>query len=177
LASIRGSGDIFLVEKEEHPMYRSPSQLPETARRHVADALNAALADGLDLHGQLKVAHWNVKGALFASLHPLFETIASAVSEHNDEIAERAVTLGAIALGTARHVAATSRLPDYPQDTARDLDHVRRLAERLERYLVGLRAARSTADEHGDGDTADLVTAITTEVEKHGWFLRATLGE
>lgn len=158
-------------------MYRSPSHLPETARRRITETLNAALADGLDLHGQLKVAHWNVKGALFASLHPLFETIAGAVSEHNDEIAERAVALGAIALGTSRHVAATSRLPDYPQATARDLDHVRLLADRIDAYLAGLRAARGAAEELGDDDTADLVTAITTEVEKHGWFLRATLGE
>ncbi len=169
-------GGIFSLEKEEH-MYRSPSHLSESARRRIAEALNAALADGLDLHGQLKVAHWNVKGPLFASLHPLFETIAGSVSEHNDEVAERAVTLGALALGTTRHVAATSRLPEYPQDTARDLDHVRLLAERLDAYLVGLRAARGAADELGDDDTADLVTAITTEVEKHAWFLRATLGE
>ncbi len=158
-------------------MYRSPSHLPETARRRISEALDAALADGLDLHGQLKVAHWNVKGPLFASLHPLFESIAGAVSAHNDEVAERAVALGAIARGTSRHVAATSRLPDYPQDTTRDLDHVRLLADRLDAYLVGLRAARGAADELGDDDTADLVTAISTEVEKHGWFLRATLGE
>lgn len=155
--------------------YGSPSPLPETARRRITDALNAALADGLDLQGQLKVAHWNVKGPLFASLHPLFETIAGAVAEHNDEIAERAVTLGAVALGTARHVAATSRLPDYPQGATRDLEHVRLLADRLDAYLVALRAVRATAGGLDDDDTTDLVTAITTDVEKHAWFLRATL--
>jgi starvation-inducible DNA-binding protein len=42
-------------------MYKSPSRLPEEARSAVAHSLNARLADGLDLHGQIKVAHWNIK--------------------------------------------------------------------------------------------------------------------
>src|SRR5829696_2944506 len=105
-------------------MYRSPSHLSESARQTLSDVLNARLADGLDLHGQIKVAHWNIKGPQFAALHPLFETFAVSLAGHNDSIAERAVTLGGRAYGTARHVAATSRLPDYPQDTTRDLQHV-----------------------------------------------------
>src|SRR5262245_53253002 len=113
-------------------MYTSPSRLPEEARSAVSQALNARLADGLDLHSQIKVAHWNIKGPQFAALHPLFETFAVSLARHNDAIAERAVTLGARAYGTARHVASRSKLPDYPQETSRDLEHVRLLAERIE---------------------------------------------
>jgi starvation-inducible DNA-binding protein len=156
-------------------MYTSPSRLPEEARSTIAQALNARLADGLDLHSQIKVAHWNIKGPQFASLHPLFETFAVSLANHNDSIAERAVTLGARALGTARHVAARSRLPDYPQETTRDLEHVRLLAERIELYLDGVREARSVAEKHVDTDTVDLLTGIATEFEKHAWFLRASL--
>jgi hypothetical protein len=36
-------------------MYKSPSKLPEKARSAIAEALNARLGDGLDLHGQIKV--------------------------------------------------------------------------------------------------------------------------
>lgn len=156
-------------------MYRSPSTLSEKNRGAVADTLNARLADGLDLHGQVKVAHWNIKGPHFASLHPLFETFATRLAEHNDEIAERAVTLGALACGTARHVAATSRIPEYPADTTRDLQHVRLLAERFETHLDGLRESRDVAERNGDTDTVDLLTGMITEVEKHAWFLRASL--
>ena len=35
-------------------MYRSPNALPEDSRRTISAALNAVLADGLDLHGQLR---------------------------------------------------------------------------------------------------------------------------
>jgi starvation-inducible DNA-binding protein len=156
-------------------MYRSPSHLPETARAAVADELNARLADGLDLHSQIKVAHWNIKGPQFAALHPLFETFAVGLAARNDEVAERAVTLGARAFGTARHVASRSRLPDYPQETSRDLEHVRLLAERFDLHLEGVRGSRRVAEEHGDTDTVDLLTAIVTEFEKHAWFLRASL--
>jgi starvation-inducible DNA-binding protein len=156
-------------------MFKSPSHLPEDARATIAETLNARLADGLDLHMQIKVAHWNVKGPQFAALHPLFETFAIGLAAHNDSIAERAVTLGAKAYGTARHVAARSRIPEYDQETTRDLEHVRLLAERIEIYLVGLRESRGVGEKLGDTDTVDLLTGVISEFEKHAWFLRASL--
>jgi starvation-inducible DNA-binding protein len=156
-------------------MHRSPSHLPEEARVKLADALNASLADGLDLHSQIKVAHWNIKGPQFASLHPLFETFAIALAAHNDAVAERAVTLGGKAYGTVRHVGKASRLADYPQETTRDLEHAKLLADRIEKYLEGARETRSRGEKLGDTDTVDLLTGIISEFEKHAWFLRASL--
>jgi len=156
-------------------MYRSPSPLQEPSRVKVAESLNQRLADGLDLHGQIKVAHWNIKGPNFAALHPLFETFAVSLANHNDAVAERAVTLGAKAYGTARHVAKTSRIPEYDQEASRDMDHVRLLADRIEAYLKGLRETRSIGEKEGDTDTVDLLTGIVSEFEKNAWFLRASL--
>jgi starvation-inducible DNA-binding protein len=160
--------------REEQLMFKSPSHLSEDVRSRVAETLNARLADGLDLHSQIKVAHWNIKGPQFAALHPLFETFAGSLAEHNDAIAERAVTLGARAYGTVRHVARSSQLPDYPQETTRDLEHVKLLAERIEKYLEGLRQSRSIGEQNGDTDTVYLLTGVITEFEKHAWFLRAS---
>ena len=157
-------------------MYASPSPLPEPDRAALVAALNARLADGLDLHSQIKVAHWNIKGPHFATLHPLFETFAIALAAFNDQVAERAITLGGVAHGTARHVAKASRLTEYPEGTTRDLAHVELLAARIEQYLGGVREARKLAAERGDDDTEGLLTDIVTEFEKHAWFLRATLG-
>lgn len=157
-------------------MYASPSPLPEADRAALVAALNARLADGLDLHSQIKVAHWNIKGPHFATLHPLFETFAIALAAFNDRIAERAITLGGLAHGTARHVARASTLADYPEGTTRDLVHVELLAARIEQYLAGVRAARKEAVERGDDDTEGLLTEVVTAFETHAWFLRATLG-
>jgi len=158
-------------------MYTSPSPLPESARAALVTELNQRLADGLDLHSQIKVAHWNVRGPQFAALHPLFETFAVSLAAHTDAMAERAATLGGLARGTVRSVATRSTLPDYDESVTRDLDHVRLLAERFEGFLAGMRRTRVHAEEAGDTDTVDLLTAIVTEFEKHAWFLRATLGE
>ena len=156
-------------------MFKSPSPLSLPARQTIGDSLNATLADGLDLHSQIKVAHWNVKGMHFASLHPLFETFAVALAAFNDQVAERAVTLGAKAYGTARHVAKASSLPEYPPETTKDLEHVKLLGERIEAYLVGVRKGRDLAEKEKDQDTVDLLTGIIVEFEKNAWFLRASL--
>lgn len=156
-------------------MYPSPSRLSPESRAQLSTLLNDRLADGLDLHSQIKVAHWNLKGPQFPSLHPLFETFAVGLAAFNDALAERAVTLGGRAYGTVRHVAAASTLPDYPQEAARDLEHVRLLADRFDRYLDGLRQSRAAAEALGDTDTVDLFTQVVTAFEKHAWFLRASL--
>lgn len=156
-------------------MYKTPSHLPEATRATLVRTLNDRLIDGLDLHSDLKVAHWNVRGPQFPALHPLFEQFATQLAAHNDTIAERAVTLGGLAAGTARNVARHSRLAAYPVDVTRDLDHVRLLADRIDTYLAGVRESRAIAEQAGDTDTVDLLTAVVTEFEKNAWFLRATL--
>jgi starvation-inducible DNA-binding protein len=156
-------------------MYKSPSPLSESARKEIAASLNARLADGLDLHSQIKVAHWNIKGPNFAALHPLFETFAIGLAVHNDALAERAVTIGAQVYGTARAVAKASTIPEYPAETKKDLEHVKLLAERIDSYLEGVRASREVAEKLADDDTVDLLTGIIVEFEKHAWFLRASL--
>jgi len=155
-------------------MFKTPSRLNEEACLKIVGALNATLADGLDLHSQIKVAHWNIKGPQFPSLHPLFETFAVALANFNDAVAERAVTLGGKAYGTARTVAKSSRLAEYPQEAVRDRDHVELLADRIETYLDGVRASRHVAEKLTDADTVDLLTGVVTEFEKNAWFLRAS---
>lgn len=156
-------------------MYKTPSNLSESVRAIIGKALNERLADGLDLHSQIKVAHWNIRGPQFPALHPLFEQFAIQLALHNDALAERAVTLGQLAIGTARQVAQASRLPEYPVDTTLDLAHVQALAERIDTYLAGVRDTRVLAEQHADTGTFDLLSAVLNEFEKNAWFLRATL--
>ncbi len=156
-------------------MSRSPTALSETARKTVAEALNASLADGLDLYGATKQAHWNIKGPHFVALHGQLDELADALREQNDEMAERIATLGHRARGTARMVAKASRLEDLPADIVRDIELVRHVSQRLEVHLGGLRAARKIADEQGDLGSSDLLVGAVTELEKHGWMLLSTI--
>lgn len=156
-------------------MKNSPSHLSEKTRKKITEALRPVLVDGLDLHSQIKVAHWNIKGPHFAALHPLFDTFAGELAGNMDDLAERILTLGALAVGTTRYVAKNSRLADYPQNLTRDLEHVKLLVERIGTWLDGARAAREVAMENKDDDTVDLLTGQIQAFEKHSWFLIATL--
>ena len=154
---------------------KSPSHLPQETREKISQALLPVLTDGIDLHSQIKVAHWNIKGPQFAALHPLFDQFATDLQLRNDEIAERIRTLGSLAVGTARYVAANSRIPDYPQDCTKDMEHVALLAEHIGIFLDGAKQARAVAAELEDDESVDALTTTITMFEKHAWFLHASL--
>ncbi|HVS17378.1 MAG TPA: DNA starvation/stationary phase protection protein Dps [Planctomycetota bacterium] len=156
-------------------LFPSASPLSIDARAKLLPTLNASLADGIDLYSQLKLAHWNVKGPHFASLHPLFETLADEARARNDELAERGVALGGISIGTSRQVAKASRLdePEVEATSARRL--IEMLLGALGKHAEGLRAARELSVEVHDADTEDLLTGQIKEVEKSAWFLSASL--
>src|ERR1700749_162219 len=90
------------------------NDLPESTRGAMTQLLNQQLADLLDLGLQTKQAHWNVKGPHFIGLHELFDKVAEELEEFTDSIAERAVQLGGVALGTIQSVSKQSRLASYP---------------------------------------------------------------
>ena len=137
------------------------------------DLLNQQLADALDLGLQAKQAHWNVKGPHFIGLHELFDKVAEDLEESIDNIAERAVQLGGIALGTIQVVSKTSRLSAYPLDVLSGNEHVARLAASLTEFAATARAAIDTAGESGDADTADLFTEVSRGVDKLLWMVEA----
>ena len=155
----------------------SPSHLPAEIRNEISRELLPVLTDGIDLHSHIKVAHWNIKGPQFVALHPLFDQFAADLQLQTDELAERIRTLGSLAVGTARHVAANSRLVDYPQEVTKDMEHVALLAERFGTFLDGARQARTAAAGLGDEETVDALTTTITMFEKHAWFLHASLEE
>lgn len=137
--------------------------------------LNARLADAADLKMQMKQAHWSVKGSDFIQLHELFDQVAARVDVQVDDIAERAVQLGGVALGTTRLAAAASTLPEYPFDLNDGIAHAGAVADRLGLYGACLRDAIEKATDAGDLGTADLFTAISREVDKDLWFVEAHL--
>src|SRR5881398_2827651 len=126
-------------EGVEVSMYPTRNDLPESARIKLVELLNARLADAIDLQTQCKQAHWNVKGPNFIALHELFDKVNEDVEEYVDEIAERAVQLGGIAEGTARHVAKASQLAEYPANLADGKAHVAALSSALAAFGKAVR--------------------------------------
>src|SRR5438270_2119775 len=96
-------------------MYKTANTLSKNIRAKSVALLNRHLAAAIDLHAQIKQAHWNVRGPIFIAIHELFDKVADVVEEYSDKIAERAGTLGGSAEGTVQTAAQhafldTSRL-------------------------------------------------------------------
>src|SRR5512145_1888203 len=148
-------------------MYETMNDLSPSIRTRMIELLNARLADGIDLRTQLKVAHWNVKGAQFIALHKLFDEIAEDADEYVDLIAERAVQLGGIADGTARQVAERSSLDEYSATGGGGCgEHLFAVADALAAFGRSAREAIETAAEAKDQGTADIFTEISRGTDK-----------
>jgi len=135
--------------------------------------LNQSLADTLDLAYQTKQAHWNVKGFNFYGLHLLFDELHSQLVGHVDELAERVVSIGGVALGTIRIASSTSRLEEYPLDALESRAHVDALVDRYGDYTSRVRHAIKKAEKLGDQDTSDLYTSVSRAMDKALWMLTA----
>jgi len=150
--------------------------LDAETRQSVVELLNARLADVIDLELQAKQAHWNVKGPQFIALHKLFDEVADAVEAGYDEIAERAVMLGGVAVGTAQAVVERTTLAPYPVEAQDWKNHVDCVSTALAKFGTALRQAIEDADELEDAVTADLFTEVAHEVDKYMWFVEAHRG-
>ncbi|MFG0285686.1 MAG: DNA starvation/stationary phase protection protein Dps [Phycisphaerales bacterium JB039] len=162
-----------MIQSGKELEFETRNDLPGAVRSDMVGMLNALLADASDLASQLKQAHWNVKGPSFIALHKLFDDIVDDVREYGDELAERAVSLGGIALGTVRMAAERSTLVEYPADISAGSDHVRATSDALATFGAHVRESIKIAEEAGDADTADLCTEISRGIDKWLWFVEA----
>jgi starvation-inducible DNA-binding protein len=153
--------------------YPSSVGVPENNRQALISLLNLRLADSVDIHSQVKWAHWNVKGKDFYQLHLLFDSIATHLEDHVDTIAERVAALGGTANGTIRESAAKSSIPEADLNAADGPAMVKFLVHNVGHYTNALRTAVKEAEGLDDAVTVDLFTSITREMDKDLWFLEA----
>lgn len=161
------------ASKKEPKLYKTSNDIPKNTRVQAIELLNARLADAVDLHMQMKQAHWNVKGPNFIGLHELFDKIHEATGNYVDEIAERAVQLGGVAFGTVRMATKSTQLPEYPNDIAEGASHVHAVANVLSAFAHEVRSSIDKADDLDDADTADLFTEVSRGIDKWLWFVEA----
>ena len=97
-------------------MHPTHNTLSENIRAQSVELLNKHLAAAIDLHAQVKQAHWNVRGPSFIAIHELFDKVSGEVENYSDLIAERAGGLGGTAYGTVQVAAERSFLVPYPHE-------------------------------------------------------------
>lgn len=153
--------------------FETHNDLSPVVRTQVADLLDQRLADAIDLAGQLKQAHWNVKGPHFSPLHLLFDAVHASVDGYVDLLAERVVQVGGVAHGTVRMAAQRSELQEYPPDTVDGEEHVAALASVMAQFGARMRRAIDECGAWGDQDGADICTEISRGTDKWLWMVEA----
>ncbi|GAA3457872.1 Dps family protein [Dactylosporangium matsuzakiense] len=149
-----------------------PVALSYEARLYSCERLNQVLADTQILYALYKKHHWLMRGPTFYQLHLLLDKHAREQLELVDTLAERAQTLGGIAVGDPRHVAELTRVPRPPDGAEEVPAMLSRLLEAHEMILIESHDAAARVMEQGDDGTNDLlVSDIIRTNELQAWFL------
>ena len=152
-------------------MQQTHNTLSETIRVQSVELLNKHLAAAIDLHAQVKQAHWNVRGAGFIAIYELFDRVAGAIEGYSDLLAERAGGLGGAAYGTVQTAAERSFLIPYPLCIADCSEHVFAISSALAAFGQSTREAIGLATSYADLDTADLFTEVSRGVDQQLWLV------
>lgn len=154
-------------------MQPTRNTLSENIRAQSVELLNKHLAAAIDLHAQMKQAHWNVRGPGFMAIHKLFDKVSVEAENYSDLIAERARGLGGTAHGTVQVAAARSFLVPYPLGIADEQKHVFAVSGALAAFGQSVTEAIGLATEFGDPNTADLFTEMSRGIDQQLWFVES----
>ncbi|MEU2420593.1 DNA starvation/stationary phase protection protein [Streptomyces sp. NPDC007851] len=153
-------------------MYVVKSPLSDADLKTVADALQGALVDLVDLALVAKQVHWNVVGPRFRSVHLQLDEVVDSARTHSDTVAERASALGVSPDGRAATVAAGSGVSSASAGWVKDSDAVAALAEALGAVITRMRE-RIASTAEPDPVSQDIFIGITADLEKHHWMFQA----
>jgi starvation-inducible DNA-binding protein len=158
------------MERRKAPI-TTPTDLGSNARRDIANALNALLADAFALYLKTKNFHWHVSGPHFRDYHLMFDEQGAQIFAITDDIAERVRKIGGTTLRSIGHISRLQRVLDNDADFVTPEDMLAELAEDNRTFVTHLREAHDIADEEGDSATTSLIEVWIDEAERRAWFL------
>lgn len=146
----------------------------KTKNQYVTAELNKLLADYQIYYQNLRGLHWNIKGALFFSLHEKYEQYYNEAAEVVDEIAERILMLGGQPLHTFGDYLKTATLKEVV-NVSDGQEGVKNVLE-SSRYFIGrFREILALAAENSDEGTVAMMSEWIGSTEKRVWMLESFL--
>ncbi len=150
--------------------------IDEESRKQIAEGLSRLLADTYSLYLKTHNFHWNVTGAMFQTLHLMFETQYTELATAVDQIAERIRALGYPAPGTYSEFASLGSIPETT-GVPKANEMIRLLVEGQEAVVRTARSIFPSVEQVNDEPTGDLLTQRMQLHEKNAWMLRSLLEE
>lgn len=142
--------------------------------KKLTDSLNQVLADSYALMSLTHLAHWNVEGPNFFSLHTAFQTQYEELFIAVDEIAERVRALGAYAIGGLGKFAQVAGMKEFAAPLSQE-DFVKQLITANQKLIDDAVKARDLAGELADSESEDLMIGRITLHQKTVWMLKSFL--
>jgi starvation-inducible DNA-binding protein len=146
--------------------------IPISAKRQaVAVELQGTLVDLLDLTLLGKHAHWNVEGRLFRAVHGELDELVDAWRRLADDVAERAVTIGALPDGQVEAIAGATELEALPSGHLSDRQVLKAFGDRLSDASIRTRqrGERIAVDDPVTCDLLVQVAATRRSRSSSGW--------
>src|SRR5206468_10603759 len=104
--------DTHALRQRREAALTTASDLSLSARRDVAAALNAILADVFALYLKTKNFHWHMSGRHFRDYHLLLDEQADQLFAMTDPLAERVRKIGGLTLHSIGEITRVQRLLD-----------------------------------------------------------------
>ncbi len=149
----------------------TPTSFAAEAKRDIAGALNALLADLFALYLKTKNFHWHMSGPHFRDYHLLLDEQADQLFGATDAVAERVRKIGGTTLRSIGHIGRLQRVPDNDADYVTPLDMLAELRDDNRQLTDRMRETHNLCDEHGDVATASLLENWIDQAEHRVWYL------
>ncbi|MEV4354466.1 DNA starvation/stationary phase protection protein [Nonomuraea sp. NPDC049625] len=142
------------------------------AKDTVAQALQGALVDLIDLSLVAKQSHWNLIGPHFRPIHLQLDELTDLARSHMDTIAERAVAVGINPDGRSTTVARSTKLQQPESGWIEDGKVVATITDLLDGVSKRMHE-RVRATDEPDPVTQDLLIAVAQDIDKQHWMFQA----
>jgi starvation-inducible DNA-binding protein len=148
--------------------------LDQNKSKHLAEKLNALLANYSIFYQNTRGFHWNIKGEKFFELHLKFEELYNDLLLKIDEIAERILTLGYTPEHNYSKYAKSSEVKES-EKIADGLVAVEKILEAFKTVIILQRELLTLSADANDEGTNALMSDYIRLQEKQVWMYSSFL--
>ncbi|MCS1351196.1 Dps family protein [Mechercharimyces sp. CAU 1602] len=148
--------------------------IQDVATKTIATVLNKQVANWSVLYVKLHNFHWYVKGKHFYELHTKFEEFYTEAAAYVDELAERLLAIGGKPIGSMKEYLSEASISEATGNESTE-QMVRSINNDFRMLVSDLHQGIHIAESEDDHATADMLTHIRTNIEKHSWMLESFL--